>query len=328
MKKLLDYLPHSASQDVLDTASDVPEPRLQTSPKPLSERKLQDIDTIANTIRDVLDDFMQDRSGKRAKYRINKIILFGSHAKGTWVNDPANGYVSDYDILVIVNQIALVEEYEVWHAVEDKIARRIKAPLGLIVHTQRDMNEMLKEGHYFFKDIRDQGIELFSVDGKELPLASEIPPAEQLAIANKHFEYWFKSATDFHKYFAISLADDNYSLSAFMLHQVAERFFACTLLVCTNYLPKTHNLEHLRSLCAQHNDAFAALFPADNKTNRRSFQRLKRAYVDGRYSEHYVITLDELNYLASEVEKLQRITEETCQQKIAFYQLNEIGQNA
>ncbi|MFT2111566.1 hypothetical protein [Marinomonas sp. 2405UD68-3] len=81
---------------------------------------------------------------------MNKIILFGSCAKGTWVNDTANGYVSDYDILIIVNQIALVKAYEVWYVVENKIARRIKAPLGLIVHTQQDMNEMLKEGHYLF----------------------------------------------------------------------------------------------------------------------------------------------------------------------------------
>ncbi len=61
---------------------------LDTSPKPLSERELQDIESIAVTLRDLLDDFMQDRTGKKAKYRINKIILFGSHAKGTWVNDP------------------------------------------------------------------------------------------------------------------------------------------------------------------------------------------------------------------------------------------------
>ncbi len=325
MKKLLDYLPNRDSKEELNQApmlesSVEPAPKLQTSPKPLSERKLQDIETIANIIRDVLDDFMQDRSGKRAKYRINKIILFGSHAKGTWVNDPANGYVSDYDILVIVNQIALVEEYEVWHAVEDKIARRIKAPLGLIVHTQRDINEMLKEGHYFFKDIRDQGIELFSADGKELPLASDIPPEEQYTIATKHWNQWFDSAGKFFINAQDNLAREWINESAFMLHQAAERFFACTLLVCTNYLPKTHNLEHMRSLCAQQNPEFATLFPADNKTNRRSFQRLKRAYVDGRYSEHYVITLDELHYLTNQVNKLQRITEETCREKIEAYQ--------
>ncbi|MBJ7537465.1 HEPN domain-containing protein [Marinomonas transparens] len=321
MKKLLDYLPNKeAVSEGEDRADMTQSPRLQTFPKPLSERKLEDIETIATTIRDVLDDFMLDRSGKKSKYRINKIILFGSHAKGTWVNDPANGYVSDYDILVIVNQIALVEEYEIWQAVEDKVKRKVKAPLGLLVHTQKDVSDMLHQGHYFFKDIREEGIELFSANGKELPLANHIPQEEQVEIANKHFKIWFESSTRF-----LTLSQDSFKRewlneTAFLLHQASEHFFCCTLLVCTNYMPKTHNLEHLRSLCAQQNPEFALLFPADTKEKRRSFQRLKNAYVDGRYSEHYVITLDELNYLASEVETLQRITEQTCQQKIQEYQ--------
>lgn len=314
MKKLLDYLPNKEPDD--ETTRE----RLNTSPKPLSERKLQDIETIAVTLRDVLDDFMQNRTGKRAKYRINKIILFGSHAKGKWVNDPINGYVSDYDILVIVNQIALVEEYEVWQTAEDKIARKVSAPLGLIVHTQRDVNMMLEQGHYFFTDIRDQGIELYSVDGKALPLPNDIPAEEQIIIANKHFDQWFEGADQFLMTAEDHLARQWLKKSAFELHQAVEHFFACALLVCTNYLPKTHNLEHMRSLCAQQNPDFSTLFPAIDKPHRRCFQRLKRAYVDARYSEHYVITLDELNYLISEAKKLKRITQETCKQKMKIYQ--------
>lgn len=319
MKKLSDYLPVSEVSDLCDSS-----PRQQTSPKPLSERKLHDIETIATTIRDVMDAFIETKVGSKAHYRIHKIILFGSHAKGTWVNDPANGYVSDYDILVIVNKDSLVEEYEIWQAVEDKIARKVKAPLGLIVHTLADINKMLHQGHYFFTDIRDEGIELYSVVGKELAQSSNLPKEEQLAIANKHWDQWFESATEFVIDFGHCLDRQNYRKAAFELHQATERFFACTLLVCTNYLPRTHNIEHLRSLCAQQNPEFASLFPADNKDHRRSFQLLKRAYVDGRYSEHYTITLDELNYLASEVSKLQTITETTCKAKIEALKSSEL----
>ena len=34
--------------------------------------------------------------------RILKIILFGSYARNDWVDEPNNGYQSDYDLLVIV----------------------------------------------------------------------------------------------------------------------------------------------------------------------------------------------------------------------------------
>lgn len=37
------------------------------------------------------------------KGRILKIILYGSYARGDWVDDPVGGYHSDYDILVVVN---------------------------------------------------------------------------------------------------------------------------------------------------------------------------------------------------------------------------------
>ena len=35
--------------------------------------------------------------------RILKVILYGSHARGDWVDDPVGRYTSDYDILVVVN---------------------------------------------------------------------------------------------------------------------------------------------------------------------------------------------------------------------------------
>ncbi len=92
-----------------------------------------------------------------------------------------------------------------------------------------------------------------------------------------------------------------------MLHQAAERFYGCTLLVCTNYRPKTHNIAQLRSLCAQQDSRYFDNLTSNTKFNRRSFQRLKHAYVDARYSEHYEITKEELNWLAQEVEKLQAL---------------------
>jgi len=289
---------------------------MKTTLDHLPERKQRDIQTIATVLRDVLDDFLQGKTGSRLNYRILKIILFGSHAKGTWVNDPANGYVSDYDILVIVNQPALVEEYEIWQTAEDRIQRRVRAPLGLIVHTLGEINEQLQKGHYFFKDIREQGIELFSAGLRELALPGDLTAEERKDIAGKHYAQWFEGADQFYYFSREAISKEWLKQAAFQLHQATERYFACALLVCTNYLPKTHNIEHLRSLCAQQDPGFATLFPADSKFHRRSFQRLKRAYVDARYSEHYEITREELNWLSEEVSRLQAMTKDVCERKL------------
>ncbi|GGX52192.1 HEPN domain-containing protein [Saccharospirillum salsuginis] len=278
----------------------------------LPERKQRDIQTIATVLRDALDEYLEGKTGSKLNYRILKIILFGSHAKGTWVDDPANGYLSDYDILVIVNQNAVVDEYEVWQAAEDKIQRRVQAPLGLIVHTLADVNEQLQKGNYFFKDIREEGIELYSSNGRELPMPGKLTEEEWKEIARNHFDKWFNSALNFFTLYQDALGRGFLNEASFLLHQSTERFFSCTLLTCTNYLPKTHNLEHLRSLCAQQDLQFSSLFPADNKFHRRSFQRLKRAYVDARYSDHFVITQEEMDWLEAEVYKLRELTESVC----------------
>ncbi|QMV16761.1 HEPN domain-containing protein [Vibrio spartinae] len=290
---------------------------MKTALDHLPERKQQELHTITTVLRDTLDDFLRNKNGSKAEFRILKIILFGSYAKGTWVSDRPNGYISDYDILVIVNRSALVEEYAVWHSAEEQIARRVtSAPLGLIVHTLNEVHQQLQQGHYFFKDIREQGIELFSADKRELPMPGNLSESERVAIASKHYSIWFENAIQFFSISQDLLVKNWLSNSAFQLHQAAERLFACTLLVCTNYLPKTHNIESLRSMCAQQDPAFADLFPMDNKFHRRSFQRLKRAYIDARYSEHFEITAEELRYLQSEVDKLREITERVCRGRI------------
>ena len=45
----------------------------------------------------------------RRQGQILKVILFGSYARGDWVDDPLGGYVSDSDLLVVVNHEKLTD---------------------------------------------------------------------------------------------------------------------------------------------------------------------------------------------------------------------------
>ncbi|SHO58981.1 HEPN domain-containing protein [Vibrio quintilis] len=112
------------------------------------------------------------------------------------------------------------------------------------------------------------------------------------------------------------IKNGHFKTAAFQLHQVTEKLYACALLTCTNYLPKSHNIEKLSKLCAQIDPEFKATFPLDNKFHRRSFHRLQRAYIEARYSEHFEITGEELDYLAGEVVKLKGVVERVCQGRI------------
>jgi predicted nucleotidyltransferase len=91
------------------------------------------------------------------------ILLFGSHARGNWVEDPETGYMSDFDLLVVVESPAVAEEDELWSEVERRI-RPLAAPtpVTLIVHGIKFLNKEIRRGQYFFSEIVAEGVLLFT----------------------------------------------------------------------------------------------------------------------------------------------------------------------
>ncbi|MEI8633098.1 hypothetical protein P4S72_15930 [Vibrio sp. PP-XX7] len=61
---------------------------MKTTLDHLPEHKQLELQTISAILRDTMEDYLQGKTRTKAEYRILKIILFGSHAKGNWVNDP------------------------------------------------------------------------------------------------------------------------------------------------------------------------------------------------------------------------------------------------
>ena len=133
---------------------------------------------------------------------------------------------------------------------------RVSDSLGLITQSLGDINQRLPQGQYFFKYIRNQGIEIYSADKLELALAGDLTLAEQKKISEKHYKQWFSSVRVFLETFWIMMERDltqteYINHAAFSLHQATERFYACILLVTTNYLPKIHNIEKLRTVSSK-----------------------------------------------------------------------------
>ena len=282
----------------------------------LPDDKQRFVQTIREVILNEFERLTDAATGKKQHSRIKHIILFGSYAKGGYVDDPANGYISDYDILITLNNDHLLEEYTLWNTIEDKAERRVHSPVNLIIHTMDDVGKQLQEGRYFFSDIQQDGICLYSQEGKGLPEPKVLTNAERKPVAQQHFGQRFENANTFFKYAkeAITNKDNNYA--AFNLHQAAERYYQTLLLVLTNYHPKTHNIKRLHPLAIQYAKEVETVFPQDTRFKRRCFDRLKRAYVDARYSEHYIITEEELSWLAEQVNQLKRIVEATCKAHI------------
>jgi predicted nucleotidyltransferase/HEPN domain-containing protein len=253
--------------------------------------------------------------------RILKLVLYGSYARGDWVDDPVGGYQSDYDILIVVNDDRLTE-FEFWSAAEDRlmremtIAKTLSAPVNFIVHTLTDVNEQLEKGRPFFIDIVAQGIALYEAEGFAFAAPRELPPEEARVEAQAYFDKWYPSASAFRSMAAHAINEGHTNEAAFVLHQAAERLYHCTLLTLTLYSPKSHRLNFLRSHCEGIAPELVAAWPRADKFSRRCFELLRQAYVNARYSPQFEISDDELSWLADHVSELQRLVKEVCERRL------------
>jgi uncharacterized protein len=252
------------------------------------------------------------------------VILFGSHARGTWVEDPRTGYRSDFDILVIVASRAVAEKGELWAETEDQ-AERLPGmtPVNLIAHDFKFVNGALERGQYFFTDIVKEGVVLY--DSGAFTLTARQPPtsAQRRAQAEEDFEHWFTSAGEFYDTHRDDLAKGRFSKSAFELHQAAERYLSAFLLTFTAYKPRIHNLEKLANQAAGLHPELREVLPRAAGEDRRLFDLLKKAYIDARYSKKYRIAAEDLTAMGDRVRELGEVVERVCREKIASMGANQ-----
>ncbi|WP_291051991.1 HEPN domain-containing protein [Hyphomonas sp.] len=288
----------------------------------LPHGKQRELARVTEILFEEFADAMAGASSPTKKQgRILKIILFGSYARGTWVDEPhtAKGYLSDYDLLIVVNQQSVVDFATYWYRAEDRIMREtsIRTPVNFIVHTMDEVNDALRQGQYFFTDIIKEGIALYDLKGST-PFVTPQPQTagEALTTAEKHFEVRFprieQALTGAKFYVSVGNLRD----AAFTFHQAVERAYTCLLLVETNYSPSTHSIKFLRSLAEQIDPNLITAWPRETKHDRRLFELLKRGYIDARYSEHYAITVEELAWLGERAEVLRELVGKRSQCKI------------
>lgn len=77
-----------------------------------------------------------------------------------------------------------------------------------------------------------------------------------------------------------------------------------------------HNLGFLRTQAERIDPRLTYVWPRELKKDRARFEKLKDAYVKARYSKHYRVTKEELEWLGAQVEELGRVVHEVCSQQI------------
>jgi predicted nucleotidyltransferase/HEPN domain-containing protein len=291
----------------------------------LPSTKQRELERVVAIIFEELADALSTATGKRKAARIGKIILYGSYARGGWVDEPhtAKGYQSDYDLLIIVNRQELTDRADYWSRVDERLDREraitatLRTPVNIIVHTLQEVNDGLAHGRYFFIDIAKDGVALYQADESELHTPKPKTPKQALAMAKEYFEEWFPEAMKRYEGAVFHRDRGHSKQAAFDTHQTAEFLYHCVLLVTTFYTPHVHNLAFLRTQAERLDYRLFNVWPRDTRKERAMFEKLKDAYVKARYSKHYRITQEELTWLGAQVEELGRVVHTVCSERIA-----------
>ncbi|TAV47111.1 HEPN domain-containing protein [Rhizobium leguminosarum] len=281
-------------------------------------RKQRELGRVLEILHEEFEDALKEGTADfKKRGRILKILLFGSYAKGGWVDEPftMKGYRSDFDLLIIVNNRKLCEFAEYWYKAADRLIHEasIETPVSFIVHSRREVNTYLKEGQYFFSDIRKEGIVLYELDDEQLAEPEPLSMEDRLRVAKEHFEQRFRAATRFLEMGRLAIDRGYAENAAFELHQSLEQAYSCILLTLTNYGPPSHNIKFLRSLAEEQDRRLAEAFPRDQHKERAWFNTLNEAYVKARYSKHYEISEEALTWLGERTTVLLELAKTVCE---------------
>jgi predicted nucleotidyltransferase/HEPN domain-containing protein len=299
---------------------------MKTSIDHLPEHKQEELARVVEILHAEFEDALAESSADWKKSgRILKIILFGSYARGDWVDEPLTmkGYRSDFDLLVVVNNNKLAD-FAYWYKAKDRLDRdrAIKTPISFIVHSRRFVNTALHQGQYFFTDIRREGVVLYELDDEPLAEPKSLTPRAAYEIAEENFQNRIPGAKQWLETFAFQLdksrTDGGWrKAAAFTLHQAIEHSYATLLLVLTNYSPPSHKLTFLRSLAEDQDRRLSEAWPRDQQRHRAWFNTLNEAYVKARYSKHYLISEEALVWLGERTAELHKSAEQICLEHLA-----------
>ena len=284
----------------------------------LPERKQRDLHELAALIRDEVKDVVM-------------IILYGSYAANTYVERDERRdygvrtiYMSDYDLLVVTKRRLGERESTVEARVRERFAagkndENLPRP-QIINESISKLNDALTMGRYFYVEIVAKGIMLYDSGECQLATPGELDYAEIKKMAEEYYDDKFSDGLDFFKGANFYYQEENYHMTAFMLHQATESFLKTIPLVYILYGYKEHDLQFLIEKCKPYTLELAKVFPCDTDEEKRLFDLLRRAYLEARYNKkNFIVTKADIDALVPKIELLRDIVEKGCRLQIAYY---------
>lgn len=263
--------------------------------------------------------------------RTEYIILYGSYARDNYVRRSIRVEdggiptvkISDFDILVLTNGFNSKKAEVVLDNVENVFFQGKDidrdTPVQFITDEIKVFNKYIREGRYFYTQIKQEGIVLYDSGNYKLARRRKLNFEEIKQQAQEYFDEKFHKGNVFLKNAVFNYDEKEYKMASFMLHQACENYYYAVRLTFTLRNNKQHNLSKLSTSVRQYSEELAGVFPQNTPEEKRLFNLLKAAYVDARYNPHFVVTKEEIDTLLKKVELLRDIAEKICKERIEEY---------
>lgn len=252
-----------------------------------------------------------------------KVILFGSHATGKWVESSLQedgvtlSYLSDYDFLVVTKENP-EKEHQIISHIENRCNNEFEGIVSILVHSIDYINMGLEYGQYFFTRILEEGIILYEIGNFQFVKPTPLNHDQLKARSQEYFDIWFPMGDEFLIDAVNAYERGSYRKSVFELHQAAENFYGTVLLVFSGYKPTVHNLQKLRNYSKHLNEELYLLFltPQEDDHEAHLFDLLRKGYIEARYKLRYTISETECKELIEKLKYMKKIVYRICMEKI------------
>lgn len=256
------------------------------------------------------------------------VILFGSYARNKYVDfdervefGVPTFYRSDYDILVVTSKVTDFGVDKALMIVDrkyDPSGERFP-PIQFIHDNIKKVNSDLSEGRPFYTEIKRDGVMLYDSGKFKLERRRKLRFDEIKQQAEEYFEDKFVSSTEFLTLAQFSYEQGLYKKTSFLLHQACENAYVTIRLVFTLKNSKLHDLKKLAGIVSRYSEDLSRVFPRHTPEEKRLFELIKAAYIEGRYNPKFVVTPEDIDALVPKVELLREITQRICKERIDFY---------
>lgn len=251
------------------------------------------------------------------KFQPVKLICFSkSHtsndAIGCFIGEQSNSS-HHYFILMVTASSTRIE-----HEVQDYANTHYTGGvITILAHGEQTIQEAVHANSKFFISVLTTGKMIYSREGIVLTDDSLLfIPTHVATKAKKHLYHRVPLAVGFLKGATECLADENFNVCIFMLHQAVEQCLIALIRVHIAYRSDIHNLRRLINLCSCFSKEPGQCLLPGGTEDERLLNLLAKSYSSARYDDKFNVDQKDAILLYDRVTAFVGLTRKMCDQKI------------